>query len=199
MSEKQQRLILIDGHALAYRAYFGMPDTFSTPDGEKTNAVYGFMNMILAVWKDFDPDYFIVTFDKGDTFRHEMFAEYKGTREKMPDDLYWSLGRIRDIVEGFNDRIVELDGYEADDVIGTLATKAQAAGLEAVMIALNEEVAVDSAQAVAAERRARINAQRGPYLSRDQVTQQIVASSRARAAPRSGCPTDGVLVRSRES
>ena len=81
MTERQPRLVLIDGHALAYRTYFGMPDTFSTQEGEKTNAVYGFMNMILAVWKEYEPDYFIVTFDKGDTFRHTMYAEYKGTRD----------------------------------------------------------------------------------------------------------------------
>ena len=88
MSTKQPILVLIDGHALAYRAYFAMQRTnMSTSAGEPTFAVYGFINMLLAVWKEHEPDYFIVTFDKGDTFRHEMYPEYKATRKPMPDEL----------------------------------------------------------------------------------------------------------------
>ena len=94
MSNKKPILILIDGHALAYRAYFGMPATFSTSDGEPTHAVYGFANMLLAVWKEYEPDYFIITFDAGDTFRHQLYSDYKATREKMPDDLRSQIERI---------------------------------------------------------------------------------------------------------
>src|SRR5512147_1222668 len=99
---KKQTLILIDGHALAYRAYFGMPATFSTSAGEPTHAVYGFTNMLLAVWKEYNPDYFIVTFDLGDTFRHELYHDYKATRDKMPDDLATQIGRIEQLVKAFN-------------------------------------------------------------------------------------------------
>lgn len=127
-------LILIDGHALAYRAYFGMPDTFSTADGEKTNAVYGFTNMLLAVWKEYNPDYFIVTFDKGDTFRHKMYPEYKGTREKMPDDLRAQIARIEQLVRAFNMPVFTKDGYEADDLLGTLARQAAEQGIRALIV-----------------------------------------------------------------
>ena len=120
MSDKKETLVLIDGHALAYRAYFGMPATFSTAEGEPTHAVYGFANMILAVWKEYEPDYFIVTFDRGDTFRHEMYDEYKATREKMPDDLRTQIERIEQMVTAFNMPVFTKEGYEADDLLGTL-------------------------------------------------------------------------------
>jgi DNA polymerase-1 len=131
---KKQTLVLIDGHALAYRAYFGMPATFSTRQGEPTHAVYGFTNMILAVWKEVDPDYFIVTFDRGDTFRHEMYGEYKATREKMPDDLRSQIERIEQLVKAFNMPVFTKEGYEADDLLGTLANQAAAKDIEALII-----------------------------------------------------------------
>jgi DNA polymerase-1 len=134
MSDKKPTLVLIDGHALAYRAYFGMPATFSTGEGEPTHAVYGFTNMILAVWKEYDPDYFIVTFDAGDTFRHEMYGEYKATREKMPDDLSSQISRIEQLVRAFNMPVFAKDGYEADDLLGTLATQAAEQGIEALIV-----------------------------------------------------------------
>ncbi len=130
----QKTLILIDGHALAYRAYFGMPDTFTTASGEKTNAVYGFTNMLLAVWKEYNPDYFIVTFDKGDTFRHKMYPAYKGTREKMPDDLRSQIARIEQLVRAFNMPVFTKDGYEADDLLGTLANQAAGKGIRALIV-----------------------------------------------------------------
>ena len=110
MTDKKPTLILIDGHALAYRAYFGMPATFNTSAGEPTHAVYGFMNMLLAVWKEYEPDYFIVTFDLGDTFRHEMYDDYKATREKMPDDLHSQIERIRQLVTALNMPIFTKEG-----------------------------------------------------------------------------------------
>ena len=130
----QKKLVLIDGHALAYRAFFGMPDTFSTSSGEKTNAVYGFINMILSIWKDYNPDYFIITLDAGDTFRHEMFADYKGTREKMPDDLRHQISRIEQLVQAFNMPIFSKEGYEADDLLGTLAQQASEQGIYTIIV-----------------------------------------------------------------
>jgi DNA polymerase-1 len=134
MTDKKPTLVLIDGHALAYRAYFGMPATFSTSEGEPTHAVYGFTNMILAVWKEYDPDYFIVTFDLGDTFRHQMYDEYKATREKMPGDLRSQIARIEQLVKAFNMPVFTKEGYEADDLLGTLSTQAAARGIEALIV-----------------------------------------------------------------
>ncbi|MBN1221432.1 MAG: DNA polymerase I [Anaerolineae bacterium] len=131
---KKSTLVLIDGHALAYRAYFGMPATFSTRQGEPTHAVYGFTNMLLAVWKEYDPDYFIVTFDRGDTFRHQMYSDYKATREKMPDDLSSQIARIEQLVKAFNMPVFTKEGFEADDLLGTLATQAAGRGIEALIV-----------------------------------------------------------------
>ncbi len=131
---KKSTLILIDGHALAYRAYFGMPQTFKTQAGEPTHAVYGFTNMLLAVWKEIEPDYFIVTFDAGDTFRHALYSDYKATREKMPDDLRTQITRIEQLVKAFNMPVFTKEGYEADDLLGTLATQAAAQGIETLIV-----------------------------------------------------------------
>ena len=129
------RIFLIDAYALIYRSYFAfIQRPLTNSAGENTSAPFGFTRFLLDIREDFAPDYLAVVFDAGDSFRTEVFPEYKATREKMPDDLRSSLGRIRDIVEAFNDPIVELDGYEADDVIGTLATRARDAGLEAVIV-----------------------------------------------------------------
>ena len=117
MSNKQPILVLIDGHALAYRAYFGMPATFSTSAGEPTHAVYGFLNMILAVWKEVEPDYFIVTFDRGDTFRHQMYEEYKANRKAMPDDLRPQIGDIHRMLAALGVPALQIEGYEADDIL----------------------------------------------------------------------------------
>ena len=129
------RIFLIDAYALIYRAYFAfIQRPLTNSAGENTSAPFGFTRFLLDIREDFAPDYLAVVFDAGDSFRAEEYPEYKATREKMPDDLRSSLDRIRDIVEAFNDPIVELDGYEADDVIGTLAIRARDAGLEAVIV-----------------------------------------------------------------
>ena len=129
------RIFLIDAYALIYRAYFAFINRpLTNTAGENTSAPFGFTRFLLDIREKFEPDYMAVVFDAGVSFRDVEYPAYKATREKMPDDLKASLGRIRDIVEGFNDPVVELDGYEADDVIGTLAVKARDAGLEAVIV-----------------------------------------------------------------
>jgi DNA polymerase-1 len=129
------RIFLIDAYALIYRSYFAfISRPLTNSAGENTSAPFGFTRFLLDIREKFGPDYLAVVFDAGSSFRDEMYPDYKATREKMPDDLRASLGRIRDIVAGFNDPVVELDGYEADDVIGTLAVKARRAGLEAVIV-----------------------------------------------------------------
>ncbi|MEK9499932.1 DNA polymerase I [Gaopeijia maritima] len=129
------RLFLIDAYALIYRSYFAfIRRPLMNSRGENTSAPFGFTNFLEQLKTDFDPEYLAVVFDAGDSFREEIFPDYKATREKMPDDLRASIPRVRAIVEGFRDPVIELDGYEADDVIGTLARKADAAGLEAVIV-----------------------------------------------------------------
>ncbi len=129
------RLFLIDAYALIYRAYFAFVNRpLTNSRGENTSAPWGFANFLLRIRDDYEPDYLAVVFDAGMSHREKEFPEYKATREKMPDELRDSLPRIRELVEGFHDQVVELDGFEADDVIGTLAAQASEAGLEAVIV-----------------------------------------------------------------
>ncbi len=129
------RIFLVDAYALIYRAFFAfIKRPLTNSRGENTSAPFGFTRFLLDIREKFSPDYLAVVFDAGNSFREEEYPEYKATREKMPDDLYASLDRVRQILEGFRDPVLELDGYEADDVIGTLATKARDRGLEAVIV-----------------------------------------------------------------
>ncbi|MBS1245708.1 MAG: polymerase, partial [Chloroflexi bacterium] len=128
------KLVLIDGHSLAYRAFFALPPDLKTRSGELTNAVYGFVSMLLAVWRDEQPDYVAVAFDVGKTFRDEMYADYKATRAKMPDELAPQIDRIQQIVKTFNLPVVTAEGFEADDILGTLAARAARDGLDTLIV-----------------------------------------------------------------
>lgn len=123
-----QTLLLIDGHGLAFRAFHAMRPNLATTKGEPTNAVFGFTMMLLAVLERYHPDQIVMTFDTGRTFRHDLSAAYKAHRPAMPTELQQQMGRIRQLVEAFHIPIREARGFEADDVIGSLATKAAAAG-----------------------------------------------------------------------
>lgn len=131
-----KRLVLIDGHALAYRAFYALPlEAFTTRDGEPTNATYGFARTLLDLMLSKEPPkYLAVSFDVGATFRDDLFAEYKGTREKMPDELRQQIERIRQVVAALNIPILELEGFEADDVLGTIARQARAEDVQAYII-----------------------------------------------------------------
>ncbi|MCI0399591.1 MAG: DNA polymerase I [Chloroflexi bacterium] len=131
-----EQLVLIDGHALAYRAFYALsPDVFTTKAGEPTNATFGFTRTLLELLLAPDPPkYLAVSFDVGATFRDELFSEYKGTRAKMPGELDVQIGRIRQVVKAFNIPILELDGYEADDVLGTVARQARQQGVPVYII-----------------------------------------------------------------
>ncbi len=128
-------LYLIDGHALAYRMYFaltaggGNNSRWQTSKGEPTAGVYGFARELVRVLESEKPEYLAVAFDVGKTFRDAIFPEYKGTREKMPDDLRPQLDRIREMVDAFNIPRLEMEGYEADDVLGSVAKIAAEQGL----------------------------------------------------------------------
>ena len=127
-------LYLIDGHALAYRTFFALTRgsssaTFTTSGGEPTAGVYGFTSVLLRILEQESPDYLAVAFDTGRTFRDEIFPDYKGTREKMPDELRTQIERIRQLVDAFNIPRLEMENYEADDVLGSVAHQAVAKGL----------------------------------------------------------------------
>ena len=129
------RLFLIDAYALIYRAFFAfIQHPLVNSKGENTSAPFGFTNFLHQVLDDYEPDYIAVVFDSGTSQREELYPEYKATREKMPDELGWSLPRIRAVVDAMGVKIVELEGWEADDVIGTLARRAEGEGIEAVVV-----------------------------------------------------------------
>jgi len=133
-------LYLIDGHALAYRTYFALTSggtasaRWLTSDGEPTAGVYGFTSVLLRLLEQERPDYLAVVFDTGKTFRDELFPDYKATREKMPDDLRVQIERIRNLVDVFNIPRAEMEGYEADDVLGSLGNWAVDQGLAVKII-----------------------------------------------------------------
>ena len=129
------RLFLIDAYALIYRSFFAFINRpLTNARGENTSAPFGFANFLQAIRDEYEPDYIAVVFDSGYSHREELYPAYKATREKMPRELRDSLPRIRELVEAFGDRVVEMDGWEADDVIGTLAARAVAEGMEAVIV-----------------------------------------------------------------
>ena len=130
-------LYLVDGHALAYRAYFALAATgsrFQTKAGEPTAATFGFINVILSIMEKERPEYLAVAFDTGRTFRNDTFADYKATRAKMPDDLRLQIERIRELVDAFCFPRLETEGYEADDVLGTIAKQAAEKGMTVKII-----------------------------------------------------------------
>jgi DNA polymerase-1 len=126
-------LYLIDGHALAYRTFFALTSAgggrWQTKEGEPTAGVYGFASVLIRLIDQEHPEYLAVAFDTGKTFRDEIFPEYKATRAKMPDDLRPQIERIRQLVDAFHFPRLEMEGFEADDVLGSIAQQAVALGL----------------------------------------------------------------------
>lgn len=133
-AKSRKKLVLLDGHALAYRAFHALPADMSTSQGEPTNAVYGFTSMLLKVLEEHTPDYIAASFDAGDSARTEKYAQYKAQRAKMPDSLHIQMDRIRELVDAFSIPVYEVEGYEADDVLGTLAQQAEEAGVDTLIV-----------------------------------------------------------------
>lgn len=125
----KDKLVLIDGHSILNRAFYGVPD-FTNSEGLHTNAVYGFLNILFKFLDEEKPQYLAVAFDlSAPTFRHKMYAEYKGTRKPMLPELREQVPVIKEVLTAMQVNIVELEGYEADDVLGTLAKRGEEAGL----------------------------------------------------------------------
>lgn len=131
MSEK---IVLIDGHSIINRAFYGVPD-LTNKDGLHTNGIFGFVNILLKILEEEKPDYLTVAFDvHHPTFRHEMFTEYKGTRKGMPQELHEQVPVLKELLSAMGIRIMELPGYEADDLLGTVAKRSEAKGMDVLVV-----------------------------------------------------------------
>ena len=128
-------LLLLDGHSLAYRAFFALPiENFSTTTGQHTNAVYGFTSMLINVLRDEAPTHVAVCFDVSrQTFRSEEYAEYKANRSKSPDEFKGQVSLVKEVLDALRVPAIDKDGFEADDVIATLATQAETAGFDVLI------------------------------------------------------------------
>ncbi len=137
---KHPLLALVDGSNYIYRAFYGVP-LLTNSKGFPTNAIYGFTNMLLKLVRDLAPDYIVVTFDlKGPTTRHEEFTDYKATRKPMPNDLIPQIPFIKEVVSGFSISVLEKQGTEADDIIGTLTMQAIAKGWRTAVISGDKDL-----------------------------------------------------------
>ena len=131
MSEK---IVLIDGHSIINRAFYGVPD-LTNKDGLHTNGIFGFVNILFKIIEEEKPDYLTVAFDvKHPTFRHEMFSEYKGTRKGMPQELHEQVPVLKELLTAMGIKIMELPGYEADDLLGTVAKRSEAKGMDVLVV-----------------------------------------------------------------
>ncbi len=120
----EKKLVIIDGSSLLYRAFYALPPTMTSPEGIPTNAVFGFLRMLLGLYRDLDPEYMAITFDKDRrTFRTEMFDGYKATRKPAPPELVPQFDLIRDVMRVLGAAVYSVDGYEGDDILGTLSAR----------------------------------------------------------------------------
>jgi DNA polymerase-1 len=140
-AQHNERLFLLDGMALAYRAYYSfISRPLLNSRGENTSAVYGFVTTLMKILDEEKPDHVAVVFDtKEPTFRHAMYPEYKATRQKMPEDMALQLDRLKEVVRAFNTPLLELPGYEADDIMGTLARKAEKEGILTFLVTADKD------------------------------------------------------------
>ena len=129
-----EKIVLIDGHSILNRAFFGIPD-LTNSEGLHTNAIYGFLNIMLKILDEEKPEYLTVAFDvHAPTFRHEMYADYKGTRKPMAEELRQQVPVMKEVLQAMGIRIIEKAGLEADDLLGTLSRRCEEAGMEVSVI-----------------------------------------------------------------
>ena len=130
----KEKLVLIDGHSILNRAFYGVPD-LTNSQGLHTNAVYGFLNILFKILEEEKPDFLAVAFDvKAPTFRHEIYKEYKGTRKPMPKELHEQVPVMKEVLSAMGIRTLEQPGLEADDILGTLAKRAQKEGVDVALV-----------------------------------------------------------------
>ena len=129
-----EKLVLIDGHSILNRAFYGVPD-LTNAEGFHTNAVYGFLNIMFKILEEEQADHLAVAFDlPAPTFRHKMYGDYKGTRKPMPEELREQVPLMQEVLAAMGIPILTLEGYEADDILGTVAKRSQAAGVEVSVV-----------------------------------------------------------------
>ena len=134
------KIILLDGNSLSYRAFYAMP-ALQNKSGLYTNSVYGFTLMLERMLEDIKPKYALVAFDKGkQTFRHKTYQDYKGTRDKTPSELVEQFGYVRELLDSYGIKYEEHFDYEADDIIGSYAKLAEKAGLEVIIISGDKDL-----------------------------------------------------------
>jgi DNA polymerase-1 len=132
--QKREKLVLVDGHAIIHRAFHAIPEDLSTKAGEPVNATFGFTSMLMKALLEEKPDYIAMTFDRpSPTFRHELYIPYKAHRPTLPDNMRPQFARIREIVQAFGIQIYEKDGFEADDILGTLSVQARQQGVRTII------------------------------------------------------------------
>ena len=129
-----EKLVLIDGHSILNRAFYGVPD-LTNSSGLHTNAIYGFLNILFKILEEEKPDYLTVAFDvHAPTFRHEIYKEYKGTRKPMPEELREQVPVMKEVLSAMGIATVEKTGLEADDILGTLAKKSEKQGMAVSLV-----------------------------------------------------------------
>ena len=137
---QKKRLFLIDGSSYAYRDFYAIKN-LGTSKGKPTNAVYGFTRLLMKLVREERPDYLAVAFDlPAPTFRHKEFAEYKAQRPEMPDDLQSQIPLIKEVISAFNIPLFELEGYEADDILATLARRAEKEGMDVFILTPDKDI-----------------------------------------------------------
>ncbi len=130
----KEKLVLIDGHSILNRAFYGVPE-LTNSEGLHTNAVYGFLNIMFKILEEEQADHLAVAFDlKEPTFRHQMYEEYKGTRKPMPEELHEQVALMKEVLGAMGVPILTMAGFEADDILGTVAKRSQAKGVEVVVV-----------------------------------------------------------------
>ena len=129
------KLMAIDGNSIVNRAFYGVSQNLSTRDGLPTNAIFGFLNILLKLLDEEKPDALAVTFDlKAPTFRHQAYEGYKAQRKGMPDELAAQLPVLKQVLDAMNIRRYELEGWEADDLLGTMSLRAEEQGWDTVVV-----------------------------------------------------------------
>lgn len=130
----REKILLIDGHSILNRAFYGLPD-LTNSEGLHTNAIYGFLNILFKMLEEEKPDYLTVAFDlPAPTFRHEMYDAYKGTRKPMPSELREQVPVMKDVLKAMGIAIISKEGYEADDLLGTVAKRSEAKGMDVTVL-----------------------------------------------------------------
>jgi DNA polymerase-1 len=139
-NESMEKLMMIDGNSIANRAFYGVP-LLTNAEGKYTNAIYGFLNILFKLLEEEQPNYLAVAFDlHTPTFRHKMYEQYKGTRKGMPEELQQQMPLLKQVLTAMHIKQYEIEGYEADDILGTLSQKAEQCGMTAVVISGDKDL-----------------------------------------------------------